>query len=68
MKRLRIDGPINIIQLQGRIHNIDKTLYLFMDIHYSHNIQSSCDMKDSIRIDEFLKQYFNNVSDMDFFL
>jgi hypothetical protein len=25
-------------------------------------------MKDSIRIDKFLKQYFNNVSDMDFFL
>jgi hypothetical protein len=30
-----VNGPINVIRLEGKIGDIKKVVYLFMDIHYS---------------------------------
>ena len=37
MSSVLINGPINVIRLEGKINNIKKVLYIFMDVHV--NIQ-----------------------------
>jgi hypothetical protein len=39
----QINGPVNIIRVEGYIYNIKKVMYLFMDHHYDLSEQSSCD-------------------------
>ena len=67
-----IDGPVNIIRLDGNINNIKKTIYVFMDIHYPVSRQSSCkelNDKKSIGIANFFKDAFKNTTKkLDFFL
>lgn len=37
-----VNGPVNIIRLQGKIGNIDKAIYLFMDYHIDVDDQTQC--------------------------
>lgn len=37
-----VNGPVNILRLEGTIHGINKVLYLFMDYHMSVNEQTQC--------------------------
>jgi hypothetical protein len=55
-----ISGPINVVRLEGKINNITKILYIFMDVHYDLRSQTQCDDFDSIPFDIYLKQIFKN--------
>lgn len=64
-----INGPINIVRLEGDIYGIKKKMYLFMDIHSPKERETKCNEENSQDIVEFLKNEFNkNRTDMlDFF-
>ena len=38
----KINGPTNVIRLEGEINNIKKVLYVFMDIHVDIQYQTKC--------------------------
>jgi len=44
-----VSGPINVVRLEGKVNNIKKVLYIFMDIHVDVSRQSQCE---NIRSDE----------------
>lgn len=55
----KINGPINVVRMEGEINNIHKVIYLFMDDHLDINKQTSCrgnDPKHSIDIQDFFKK------------
>lgn len=39
---VEINGPLNVVRLEGKIGDIKKVIYLFMDVHYPLCIQSKC--------------------------
>ena len=54
----KVNGPINVIRMEGRVNNIDKVIYIFMDVHYPVDSQTKCDnifSKDK-------RRYFNNIN------
>lgn len=64
-----INGPINIIRIEGYIYNIKKVIYLFMDRHENLENQTSCDTSDAKDIVEYLNDEFKIVSvPIDFFM
>jgi hypothetical protein len=38
-----INGPLNVIRLEGKINNINKVLYIFMDLHIEVTNQTKCE-------------------------
>lgn len=38
----KINGPINTVRLEGKIGDVKKVIYLFMDNHVPVNSQSQC--------------------------
>jgi hypothetical protein len=63
-----INGPINCIRLEGKINNIKKILYLFMDIHMDIYEQTQCPTFDSIDFSNFLyKNIKSSTKNLDFF-
>ena len=43
LKNMRlINGPVNVIRMQGNIGNVKKTVYLFMDYHTKVEDQTEC--------------------------
>ena len=64
-----IDGPVNIVRIEGKINNIDKILYVFFDQHNPVVEQTQCDSYESVNITKFLYNIFKNISrKLDFFL
>lgn len=67
-----INGPINILRMEGKINNVDKVIYLFMDEHLPVNEQSQCKNIFSIDIQKYFAKNFYHLSDdekiYDFFL
>lgn len=55
-----INGPINLVRLEGTINNIPKIIYLYMDIHESLKSQTKCPEEDAIDISQFLERVFEN--------
>jgi hypothetical protein len=43
LKEIFINGPINVVRLNGDVGNLNKTIYLFMDVHEYPNNQTKCD-------------------------
>ena len=39
----QINGPINVVRMEGEIDNVKKCIYIFMDIHYQLDQQLECD-------------------------
>lgn len=60
-----VNGPINTIRLEGKVGKINKTIYLFLDVHQPVSLQTECDDIRSRDIDKFLidnfdREYENN--------
>jgi hypothetical protein len=64
-----INGPINIIRLEGYIYDIKKVIYVFMDVHNKLDEQTKCDNTDAKDIVLFLNDEFKSISiPIDFFM
>ena len=69
----KINGPFNLVRMEGYVNNIHKVIYLFMDKHVDIDKQTDCnDPDNSINITEYLKKNFINIGSgnktYDFFL
>jgi len=57
--KIYVNGPINVVRLEGKINNIDKVLYVFMDYHIDIFAETSCNSYNS---EDFVK-YFTKTMD-----
>jgi hypothetical protein len=68
----QINGPINVVRLEGKFNNIKKVLYVFMDFHMPVSAETVCDNVFRKDIEEYFAESFydlNSSSKMyDFFL
>lgn len=67
---MKINGPVNVIRLEGNIHDIKKIIYVYFDHHYPINKQTKCDGYLNDDIVTFLNKEFIKVDDkiIDFFM
>ena len=67
-----INGPVNIIRLQGDIDGIDKVIYLFLDFHMEVTTQTQCQDIFSKDVQKYFVDSFYHLSKgdrtYDFFL
>lgn len=63
--KILIDGPINLVRMEGIFNGINKVIYLFMDKHNPVSEQSSCDSANSINIADYLVNSFKNLDKSD---
>lgn len=67
-----INGPYNLVRLEGKIGAIKKTFYLFMDKHMPPHLQSECPVLRSTHIRNYLIDEFDKLKKtnkkVDFFL
>lgn len=66
-----INGPINVVRLEGEVNRIKKVIYLFMDIHQPTGTETECDDVLSKDVKDFLVDQFRKIKDdkmIDFFL
>jgi hypothetical protein len=61
----QINGPINIIRMEGEINNTKKVIYMFMDQHYELIEQTECENVFAKDIDTFLAENFSKLNDSD---
>uniref|UniRef100_A0A6C0LTI7 Uncharacterized protein n=1 Tax=viral metagenome TaxID=1070528 RepID=A0A6C0LTI7_9ZZZZ len=59
---VKINGPINVIRMIGKIGSTSKVLYLFGDIHTDVNTQQECDSIFNVDINQYLATTFYNIS------
>jgi hypothetical protein len=65
----RINGPHNVVRLEGIINGQKKILYLFFDIHYDIFQQTKCDDFDNIDIGPYFQKELSQIkSPIDFFM
>jgi hypothetical protein len=62
---MKVNGPVNVVRLEGTINNIKKVIYLFMDIHSYPKNQTECNSIRSIDIKEYLIKQFDSISNND---
>ena len=63
-----INGPINVIRLEGEINGIKKILYVFFDRHINLREQTECESYDSKDIVTYLyKTFKSSTKPLDFF-
>ncbi len=60
MQQLCIEGPVNIVKLEGTTNNNHKTIYLFMDIHNDKSIEKQTA---GVHIVDFLHSYFQQMAE-----
>ncbi|BCS82567.1 hypothetical protein QLL95_gp0078 [Cotonvirus japonicus] len=60
-----INGPVNVARLEGKINNIKKIIYVFMDYHLDVTQQSECDNIYSHDIQLYLAENFYQMSNSD---
>jgi hypothetical protein len=67
---IKINGPLNVVRLEGKINKIKKVIYVFFDIHIDVNNQTKCDDFEAIDIVTYLAKEFKENSDkeIDFFM
>lgn len=53
--KILVNGPINVIRVEGKINNIKKVIYLFMD---RHDRATRCKDLNAINISQYLAQNF----------
>lgn len=65
--QLLINGPVNVVRLEGSVFGINKVLYLFLDVHESITEQTQCKqyMGEDI-VKYFIKQFKNTKKTLDF--
>ncbi len=64
-KNLYINGPINVVRLEGTVNNINKTIYLFMDVHVDPTYQTECENIRSIDVRDYFVQTFDKLTNTD---
>jgi hypothetical protein len=69
-KNKKINGPINVIRLEGEINGIKKILYIFMDMHIQITNQTKCDDFLSEDVTRYIKKELLKTKDkeIDFFM
>ena len=55
----KINGPVNLVRMEGKINNIDKVFYLFMDYHVDPIAQTECEDIRSVHIRNYLVDTFD---------
>ncbi|BCS82891.1 hypothetical protein QLL95_gp1232 [Cotonvirus japonicus] len=60
-----INGPVNIIRLEGSIHGVNKVIYLFMDYHISIGSQTQCENIFSEDVQKYFANSFYELNDSD---
>ena len=64
-----INGPINVVRLEGTFNNVNKIIYVFFDYHSSLGLQTECESYDSENIVKYLYNLFKtSKKQIDFFL
>lgn len=58
----KINGPINVVRMEGEINKIHKVVYIFMDIHLDTKDQTDCSDNNSIDIVKYFKNSFENLN------
>ena len=53
-----VNGPVNMVRLEGEINGIQKVLYVIMDIHLDEREQKECPEEDNIDLHHYLKMQF----------
>ena len=61
----QINGPINIIRMEGNVNNIKKVIYIFMDQHINLSQQTECNNVFAKDIDTFFAENFSKLNDSD---
>ncbi|QTF49064.1 hypothetical protein qu_169 [Acanthamoeba polyphaga mimivirus] len=68
----QVNGPINVVRLQGKIGSVNKVVYLFMDRHLAVEYQTECDNIFAKDVHMFFADSFKNIGSTgktyDFFL
>jgi len=59
-KKKYVNGPVNVVRLEGKINDIRKVIYLFMDFHMPLGMQTECNniyakQPQTFILDNFLK-------------
>ena len=63
-----INGPVNVVRLEGEINGIKKLLYVFFDYHINLSEQTECESYDSKDIVTYLYKTFKSTNKpLDFF-
>jgi hypothetical protein len=60
--KLFVNGPINVVRLEGNVHNIKKVLYVLFDVHMDIDWQTKCDDINSIDISKYIRKQIKNTS------
>lgn len=61
----QVNGPINVIRMEGEVNGIKKIIYLFMDLHIDLSEESECKNLFSKDIDKYLVENFKKLNDSD---
>ena len=66
----QVNGPINVVRLEGEIFNINKIIYIYFDHHYDLYIQTKCNDFISDDIVVYLNKEFSKIKNkyIDFFM
>jgi len=59
---MKINGPINVIRMEGKINGIDKVIYLFMDYHSDPKFETECDDIESVGIKKYFVDNFKKLN------
>lgn len=58
---MKINGPTNVVRLQGKVGNINKVIYVFFDFHINEYDQTKCDDIRSDDVARFFVRTFDNL-------
>ena len=61
--KIYINGPVNVIRLEGQVNNIKKVIYIFMDFHESPQYQTECLNIRSKDIKEYFVENFDKIGE-----
>lgn len=61
----QINGPVNVLRLEGKINKIKKVIYLFLDIHVGLQEQTSCENIFALDIQQYLVKNFLEMNKSD---
>src|SRR5581483_10204310 len=60
-----VNGPVNVIRLEGQINDVTKVIYLFMDYHIDTNMQTQCSNIFSQDVQRYFADNFYELSNGD---
>jgi hypothetical protein len=58
-----VNGPVNVVRLEGEVDGIKKVLYVFMDFHMDISGQTKCEDIRSKDINTYFVENFDKISD-----